>query len=101
MAKQTFKARYERVIEIVEDTLALERHFASKKTRDDPEQFVRADGFKRIVEATLGFGALLHLDPVEEPVSGGFSSASNPKKKRSKSPRKSSPARSAQDSKKK
>ena len=47
-------AGYDRVKAIIEDEIALEKHFLKKKAKWSAIAGVRADAYKRIVEAVVG-----------------------------------------------
>jgi hypothetical protein len=61
-------ACHERVIEILEDRLALERHMRRNKASDEAILFAREDAYVNLVRAVLGLDAL-YLTETETPKS--------------------------------
>ena len=51
-------AAYERVVEIIEDALSLERHYRRKRKSFETIEFVRADAYKNIVDRVMGYHAI-------------------------------------------
>lgn len=55
-------ADYERVMQIVNDALALEKHFAKEGMPWETIEFLRADTYKKIVDRIFGFKLLYQLN---------------------------------------
>ena len=60
--------KYARIVEIIEDRIALERHFIRVKRGSDAIQFMRADAYSNIVDAVFAPGTLLRIEIEEEGV---------------------------------
>jgi hypothetical protein len=59
-------ADYARIVEIIEDRIALERHFIRSKSGWDAIESMRADAYSEIVDAIFGLGTLRKIQKEEE-----------------------------------
>jgi hypothetical protein len=55
-------AAHERVIQIIQDALALEKHCAKEGRSWDAIEFLRADAYKNIVDRVMGSDVLHELE---------------------------------------
>jgi hypothetical protein len=62
MADPEKLARYERVLEIIRDALALEKYYAQEGKDWEAIEFLRCDAYKNIVDAVFGPDVLHELE---------------------------------------
>lgn len=71
-------ADYERVVQIIKDQVALEKHMRGRKAKHEAIQFIRADAYEHIVHRVIGphaFRDAYRAEPTAPPSPGAADAA--------------------------
>lgn len=78
-------ARYDRVVEIIRDHMALESHKLGRSASFDEILFAREDAYRDVVDVVIGADALLLIKPEKRPETRPPASPRNPRNRAAKS----------------